>query len=498
MASAYDDLVARLQRISAINQAAKLLQWDQETYMPSGATESRAISLGALSGVTHEMFTHETTGNLLKDAEKNETDEKRRALLRETRVDYDRSTRVPTSLVEELTKVRSRALDAWKHARKDSDWKKFQPHLASIVELRRKYAAHINPDKPAYEVLFQDYEPWIPLSDARANLAALRQGLMPLVKEAASAPQATSNALAGPWEKERQATLNTRVLHAIGYDFAHGRLDESAHPFTEGNAYDARITTRYDEGDLLAGLLGTIHEAGHAMYEQGLPKEDFGTPLGEARDLVVHESQSRLWENHVGRSKAFWTWALPQLRTHFEGRPVSGVTPDDAWIAANRVRPSFIRVEADELTYHMHIALRFEIEEEIIGGKLDLADVPAVWNERMEKYLGITPSNDAQGCLQDVHWSLAAIGYFPTYSLGSMLAAQLFDTYERAHADVQADIERGDFAPLLSWLRETVHVHGKRYTTPDLVARATGKPLSPDALLAYAGKKFRAVWAATG
>lgn len=496
MSTAYDGLVQRLQRISAIGQAAKLLQWDQETYMPRGGAEARAVSLGALRSVGHDMFTDPDVGRLLSQAEKEETDEKRVALLRETRIEYDRATKVPSELVEALSKASSRGLEAWKDARAKSDYAAFLPHLQQIVDLRRKYAAHIDPSKDAYEVLFQEYEPWIPLADARRSLARLRDGLKPILDKAAAAPRPREDALAGPWPEDKQRALSMDVLRGVGYDFHHGRLDVSAHPFTEGNVYDARVTTRFGTDDLVSGLLGTIHEAGHAMYEQGLPKEDFGTPLGEAQGLVIHESQSRLWENHVGRSRAFWEWALPQVRAHFPNKAV-GASVDAAWVAANQVRPSLIRVEADELTYHMHIALRFEIEEEMISGRLDLRDVPSAWNERMAKYLGLTPPNDAQGCMQDIHWALASLGYFPTYSLGSMLSAQLFETYERAQPDAEAQLARGEFAPLLSWLRENVHRHGRRYTTSDLIQRATGRELTPDALLQYAAKKYDAVWSAT-
>lgn len=263
----------------------------------------------------------------------------------------------------------------------------------------------------------------------------------------------------------------------LGYDFQRGRLDTSPHPFSAGGVHDSRITTRWDEATPIPGLLAAIHEAGHAMYMQGLPPEHAGTPLGEARDLIVHESQSRLWENHIGRSRGFWQRIAPMMRKHFPGNKLD---PDAAWRAVNDVRPSFIRVEADELTYHMHVALRFEIEEALVSGKMSVDEVPHKWNEVMRRDLGISPPDDAHGCLQDMHWSTGSFGYFPTYSLGSMLSAQLMAAYPGPE---------DDYGALLSWLREQVHSQGQRHKTGDLIVRATGSPLSPDAFLKYAAAK---------
>ena len=283
--------------------------------------------------------------------------------------------------------------------------------------------------------------------------------------------------------------LAKRVVAMLGYDFERGRLDVSPHPFSSGNPYDARITTRFEPRSPLPGLLAAIHEAGHAMYMLGLPKEWFGTPLGDARDLVVHESQSRLWENHVGRSLPFWEQVLPMVREEFPGA-LAGVTVDQAWRAVNHVQPSLIRVYADELTYHMHVALRFEIEEALVSGQLRMSEVPSAWNDLMEKYLGIRPKNDAEGCLQDMHWSTGSFGYFPTYSLGSMLSAQLHAAFQR-----QTRASPTDYAALQAWLVEHVHKHGKRYKTMDLIERATGSTLTPEPFLAYAKDKYARVWA---
>lgn len=485
--SAYAQLVARLQRMAGLHDAAEILAWDQQVMMPPGGTEARAAQMAALSASMHELLVAPETGRLLAEAERAEKDEARLAVLRETRVAYDRATRVPMELVEAMSRTQARGFEAWVDARKRSDYARFRPILAELLEQRRQYARHVEPSLPAYEVLFQDYEPWIALADARKNLSGLREGLRPLLQRARSAPR-PRDVLQGEWPQREQELLSREVCEMIGYDFQRGRLDVSPHPFSAGGAHDARITTRYDPRTPIPSLLGSVHEAGHAMYMQGLPKEHMGTPLGEARDLVVHESQSRLWENHVGRSLPFWERVVPMIRKHLP-RAMPGASAEDAWRAVNVVEPSLIRVEADELTYHMHVALRFEMEEAMVSGKLAMDEVPHRWNEIMQRDLGLTPPDDAHGCLQDMHWSTGSFGYFPTYSLGSMLSAQLMGAYEREGGSAS------DYPSLLGWLRERVHRHGKRYKTGELIERATGRALSPEAFLRYADAKYARVWA---
>ncbi|MEA3198867.1 MAG: carboxypeptidase Taq [Thermoplasmata archaeon] len=494
MRSAYDDLVHRLHRLSGLGESAALLQWDMETYMPPGGAEARAMQLATLSALSHEMFTSPELGRALAIAEKEETDPKHRALLREVRFAYDRATKVSTDLVEKMSHATARALPIWTKARQASDFAAFRPVLEEIVDLKRQYAAAIDASAPAYEVLFRDYEPWVSLDETRRNLARLRDGLKPLIQKAARQPR-PRDVFQGKWPQADQAAFSVAVLRELGYDFERGRLDISAHPFSTGNVFDSRITTRYDEQSPLGALLGTIHEFGHSLYTQGLPREGHGTPLGEARDMAVHESQSRLWENHVGRSRAFWERWIGPMQKAFPHN-LKGATAEDAWRAVNVVEPSFIRTEADELTYHMHVTLRFEIEEAVIAGKAQVRDVPAMWNERMQSYLGVTPPDDRQGCLQDIHWSHGSFGYFPTYSLGSILSAQLFAAFERERGPAAPSIRAGEHAPLRAWLREKVHRHGKRYETGELVERATGKALAPDDFLAYARTKYGELWSA--
>lgn len=483
--SAYEALVARVRRMTALRDAAEVLAWDQQVMMPTGGVEARAAQLAALSATMHEILVSSEFGRLLAEAEREERDEARRAVLRELRFFYDRETKVPGELVEAMSNAASRGYEAWVEAKAKSDYKAFRPHLERLLELKRKYASLVDPNVAPYEALFQDYEPWIPLADARRNLTELRAGLKPLVEKARARGAQRPAVLAGSWPAEKQEVVSKRVAELIGYDFTRGRLDRSPHPFSAGGAHDARITTRYYDHDPVPSILGTVHEAGHAMYMQGLPKEHMGTPLGDARDLVVHESQSRLWENHVGRSLPFWERVLPMLREAFDGAPRASA--EEVWRAVNHVEPSFIRVDADELTYHMHIALRFELEEAMVAGKLSLDELPHRWNETMQRDLGITPPDDARGCLQDMHWSSGSFGYFPTYSLGSMLSAQLMDAYPG---------DPNDYPSLLQWLRDNVHRHGKRYKTGELIERATGSALTPHAFLRYANEKYARVWAA--
>jgi len=488
--AAYDDLLDRVGRISNVSHARELLSWDQQVTMPEAGTPARSRQLSALSAVEHDLLTDDELGELLDDLEAADLDGERAAVVREVRREQERAVRVPTDLVERISAASSEALTAWREAKGADDFDAFAPHLEELIELKRRYAEHVDPDRDPYAVLFEEHEPCLPLARAETVLTTLRDAVVPLVDgiRASDADLATG-AFEGTFPAERQETLMRAALDLLGYPWERGRLDEAPHPFSTGTSYDARITTRYDETDPIGALLSTVHEFGHATYTLGLPDDAYGTPLGEARDLSIHESQSRLWENHVGRSAAFWELLLPRVVEAFP--EVEGVSVREAYEAVNAVDPSNpIRVEADELTYHLHIVLRFEIERDLIRGDLAVADVPAVWNEKMESYLGVRPETDAEGCLQDVHWSHGAFGYFPTYSLGSVIAAQLYDAAESDIDGLDGRIREGEFDPLHEWLTDGIHRHGKRFETNDLVRRVTGEDVSADAFVDYATAKY--------
>ncbi|MFB6242492.1 MAG: carboxypeptidase M32 [Halobaculum sp.] len=489
---AYDRLTERVERISAVQSAGGVLSWDQQVTMPEGGTPVRSKQLSALSSVSHDMLTADETAELLEAAAELDLDDEQSAVVREVRREHERAAAVPQSLVEEITEASSEALSAWEEAKGADDFETFEPHLEHLVDLRQQQAAEIDSDRDPYAVLFEEYEPCLSIDRAESILERLKETLVPLIDAIADADaDVTTDAFDGTFDTDAQEELSREILTTLGYDWDRGRLDTSAHPFTSGNQFDCRVTTRFDESDPLGALTATVHEFGHAFYNLGLPQDAWGTPLGQSRDLSVHESQSRLWENHVGRTEAFWEHVMPTVREYFD----VDATPREAYESANQVYDdNLIRVEADELTYHLHIVIRFEIERDLIRGDLDVSEVPDVWNDKYEEYLGIRPETDAEGCLQDIHWSHGNFGYFPTYSLGSVMATQLFDAAESDLGDLTPSIRDGEFGDLHDWLRENVHQHGARYETNELVEQATGEPFSADAFVEYVRSKYGALY----
>jgi len=485
---AYSDLIDHYERIATLRSVGGVLSWDQQVTMPEAGTPARSRQLSALSGIGHELLTEETVADRLAELDGADLSRDQAASVREIRREHRRADRVPRDLIEDISAASSEALPVWEEAKAEDDFEAFAPKLEELLELKREYAAHIDPDRDPYEVLFEEYEPYLGVDTAERILERLRDALVPLIEDLKAADPDLATPFEGTYSEDAQEAVSRDLLSALGYDWDRGRLDTSSHPFTSGNQFDTRITTRFHESDPLDALTATIHEFGHAQYTLGLPQDAFGTPLGQSRDLTVHESQSRFWENHVGRTEAFWEFALPTVTEHFDG--LEEATPRDVYEAANRIYPeNLIRVEADELTYHMHIVLRFEIERDLVRGDLDVAEVPAVWNDRMEEYLGVRPGTDAEGCLQDIHWSHGNFGYFPTYSLGSVLAAQL-NHHVRGDLAVDELVREGEFDPIREWMGERIHQHGCRYTTPDLIEEATGEAFSADYFLEYAGEKF--------
>ncbi|ELZ90498.1 carboxypeptidase M32 [Haloferax volcanii] len=491
--SAYDRLLTKYKRIANVENAGGILSWDQQVVMPDEGTPARSQQMSALSALSHELLTDDEFGDLLDAAEADDPTDEQADVLRELRRDYERAARVPNDLVEKISAASSEAIPAWKQAKAEDDFEKFAPHLEKHVELKRQYAEHIDPDRDPYEVLFEDYEPCLPLEQAEEILAEVREVLVPMIADIReSDADLAVDAFEGEFPEEDQEELVRDALTTLGYPWERGRLDTAPHPFSSGTQFDARVTTRYDESDVLGSLFSTVHEFGHALYTLGLPDEHYATPLGEDRNLSVHESQSRLWENHVGRSRAFWRHFLPTLEDRF---PEVDATVEEAYEAANRVYDdNLIRVEADELTYHLHIVIRFELERDLIAGDLDVEDVPEAWNDKYEEYLGIRPDTDSEGCLQDIHWAYGNFGYFPTYSLGSIMAAQLFSAAEEDIDDLDGKLADGEFDDLREWLRENVHRHGRRYETNDLVKRATGEAFAADDFLDYVESKYGALY----
>lgn len=492
---AYQELLRRLREIGTAGAVAALLDWDQETYMPPKATADRANQLAWLAGQVHQRLTDPALGTVIEKSERETNgDESAAANVREARRDFDRAVKIPTPLVEEIARTSSTAKSAWAAARKESDFPKFVPHLEKLLDLKRRVADCVGWTTEPYDALMDEYEPGARAAEVQAVFDAVKRDIVPLVAAIAKAPrQPNLDILKRHAPREAQQAFNRSVAEAMGFDFDAGRIDTSVHPFCGGYApHDVRLTTRYDEHYMPQSLFGIMHEAGHGLYEQGFDAAHTGTPMCQAVSLGIHESQSRLWENMVGRSRPFWEHFFPALQRQFPA--LADVKLDDWHFAVNNVRPSLIRVEADEVTYGLHIMLRFDLERRMIAGTLAVKDVPAAWNEGMKSLLGITPPNDAQGCLQDIHWSIGIFGYFPTYALGNLCAAQFFDAARAALPDMDERIRRGELRPLREWLRENIHRHGKRFRADELVRRITGRPLSHEPFASYLKAKFQPLY----
>ena len=493
--SALRDHLAPIEDLKA---AAAVLAWDQETFMPDGGAEARAQQLSTLQSMAHEQFVTDETGELLDRAAEATADadplDNGAALVRVTRRDYDRARKVPSSLVAELSQATSAAKQAWKKARTEDDFSIFAPHLDTLVDLSVEKAEAIGYEDEPYDALLEEFEPGLTTADVASTFETLRADLVPLVDDIAAAPQLDNDLLHRSYPQSKQKAFGEQVLDEIGYDFDRGRQDVSAHPFTTSFAPDdVRITTRYDEEFLPTAFFSMIHEGGHALYEQGIPESLARTPLADGASLGIHESQARFWENHVGRSRPFWRHYFPQLKETFPDA-LGDADLDAFYRAVNRVEPSLIRVEADEVTYNLHVMLRFELERGLIDGSVSVNELPARWNEAMDDYLGVVPDTDANGVLQDVHWSMASFGYFPTYTLGTLTAAQLTEALRDDGIALDARLADGDFAPILDWLRTHVHQHGRKLTAPQLLERVTGDELSANPWLRYAENKFGALY----
>ncbi|MGD9719810.1 MAG: carboxypeptidase M32 [Pirellulales bacterium] len=491
----FEQVCAHVRETALLSAAEAALEWDERTMMPPAAAEYRAEQLTLLAGMIHRRSTEPQLGEWLAElsagplaADRHTTSG---ATIYQLKREYDKQVKLPQSLVEELARTASLAQHAWEKAREANDYASFQPFLAKTFELKRAQAAALGYAETPYDALLDDFEPLERTANVKRVLADLRQALVPLVAEiAGSARRPNVDILARQYPVAAQERFARAASTAIGFSYERGRLDVTAHPFcTELGPHDCRITTRYDERHFNSAFFGTLHEAGHGIYEQGLPGEWYGLPPGEAISLGIHESQSRMWENLVGRSRAFWEHFFPQAQAHFP-EALTDVSLDAFYFAANDVRPSLVRVEADEATYNLHILIRFELEQALLADELSAADVPAAWNDKYEQYLGIRPRDDADGVLQDVHWSAGLVGYFPTYSLGNLYASQFFAQADMELGGLAAQFARGEFSRLREWLGEKIHRHGQCFTAAELVEKITGKTLSHAPLVAQLREKL--------
>lgn len=496
---AITELKQKTREVSILETCGALLDWDERTYMPKGGSEFRAEQLGYVAGLTHSRIVDPRIGELLDIVRESDMinggPSDAAVIVREITRVYDRATRMPQKLVEEITRTASLAQTVWQEARTKSEFALFKPWLTKMIDLKKQEAEAVGYTDDPYNALLDDYEPGARVATIEATLNNLRDELVGLLdKIKGSSRRPDPGILTRRYPIAQQKKFGKMAAAALGFDFHRGRLDVTVHPFCAGiGPGDTRITTRYNEHEMSGAFFGTLHESGHGMYDQGLNPNEFGNPLGEYISLGIHESQSRLWENQVGRSRAFWQHFFPRAQKFFP-EALGNVGLDDFYFAVNNVQPTFIRTESDEATYNLHILLRFEMERAFFSGNMSVDDVPAAWNEKFKRYFGITPSQDADGCLQDVHWSAGLFGYFPTYTLGNLYAAQFFAKARADLGDVDAMFAKGDFAPLKGWLVENIHCHGRRYRAGELVERVTGKPLGSEALMSYMNAKFGALY----
>ena len=498
MQKQYDELKERLNETYNLNAAMAVLGWDQQTYMPPGGAEDRAEQISTIANILHQKFTDPTIGELLDQlapcVEGLDPDSDEARLIKVTRRQYDREVKVPSEWVADYARLTTNAHPVWEKARKESDFSQFKPYLQKIVEMRRDYADFFKPYDHVYDPLLDEFEPGMKTAEVQTIFNQLRQEQVALIKSIAARPQVENEFMKLSYPEKGQWDFGVDVITRFGYDWDRGRQDKAAHPFTTNFGIgDVRITTRIMENLLTSAMFSTMHEAGHALYEQGIAKTLQRTPLASGASLAIHESQSRMWENFVGRSLPFWKFFYPKLKAIFPAQ-LKDVDLVAFYKAINKVEPSLIRVEADEATYNLHVMLRLELEIGLMEGSISVEALPDEWNRRMQAYLGVTPPNDAQGVLQDVHWSGGAIGYFPTYALGNLVAAQLWEVIKQDIPHLETDMEQGKFNDLLAWLREKIHRHGAKFEPQELVQKITGSRIDPQPYVRYLREKFGAIY----
>jgi carboxypeptidase Taq len=491
----YSKYQTHMRRVADLRSAAALLQWDQETYMPPAGAGFRGQQLATLSELAHEYFTREETGDLLAElVEQTDLTPEQHRNVELSLYDYNKSRKLSAAFVRQLTETVNKCFHSWIEARKASNFKLYENNLARLVALKQEEAALMGfPDHP-YNALLNDYERGATVHMLDRLFQMVRTPLRELLRQISIRTMADNSFLHQHYPKQQQWEYGMKLLKEMGYDFEAGRQDISAHPFsTSFSCQDVRITTRIDENDFSNMTWSTMHELGHALYEQGLPASEYGLPLGEACSLSIHESQSRLWENHIGRSYTFWEYNYPALQQFFP-QQLGNVSLKTFYEGINQVKPSLIRTEADEVTYHFHVIVRYELEKRLIEGSLKVADIPPFWNEQYDMYLGVKVPDDASGCLQDVHWSHGSFGYFPTYSLGSFYAAQFFEQAKQDDPALSGQIASGNYRPLINWLRDKIHRHGRFYTSEELCTQVCGGPLDIRYFMQYLLDKYKNIY----
>lgn len=498
MSEKLDRLKERMGEVSDLNRAASVLSWDQQVNMPPGGNEARGQQLATLSKIAQEKFITDEMGQLIEDVKQEfadaDPDSDDAALIRVTARNYDKARRVPPEFVREQAIVSSKAFEAWVEARSKSDFSIFRPHLEKVVELVQKYVSFFPPADHPYDTLLDDYEPGMKTADVKEIFNGLRPKQVKLIKAIAASEQVRDDFLHKKYNEKKLIDFGVGVITKYGYDWSRGRQDKAPHPFQTTFAVDdVRITTRFENDNPLSTLFSTMHESGHAMYEQGSDPSYERTFLAGGTSLAVHESQSRMWENLVGRSMPFWEHFYPQLKKTFPSQ-LQGVSLKAFYKGINKVQPSLIRVSADEATYNLHIMLRLEIEIGLVEGSIAVKDLPEIWNQKMQDYLGIVPPNDARGVLQDIHWSYGAIGYFSTYALGNLVSAQLWEKIRKDIRDLDDQICKGDFSGLLAWLRKNIHQHGSKYEPQTLMQKVTGSKITPAPYVRYLTKKYNEIY----
>jgi carboxypeptidase Taq len=491
--SPFERLRKRLAEVNDLTKAATLLLWDQRVMMPPGGAAARAEALGTVSRLAQERFIDDEVGRLLEELrgleESSDYDSFEASLVRTTRREYEKATRVPPELVGEMRRASALGLAAWGPAKEHSDFEQLRPHFETQLELRHRYVSCFPPADETYDVLLDDYEPLMKTTEVREVFDELKQELAPLISEIAEAGEIDDAFLSGDFDPATQRGLGLEIARAFGYTDEEWRLDETAHPFmTTPGAGDIRLTSNFRPHDL-SSLFATMHEFGHGVYEWGVDRSLARTPLGTGVSLAVHESQSRTWENLVGRSRPFWRWFYPRLQDAF-GAQLGSVDEEAFYRAVNKVQPSLIRIDADEVTYNMHIILRFELEQDLIDDKLEVSALPDAWNARMEEYLGVQVPDDARGVLQDMHWSGGALGYFPTYALGNVISVQIWERALEDLGDLEERFERGEFGDLREWLRGHLYSLGAKLTPQETIERVTGSRIDAKPYVRYLREKL--------